>query len=208
MNEFEDLLRSELAAAAERGFPRVELSHEQSARLRAHYELLTLWNQRMNLTAIRTLDDAVRLHYGECLIFGAWMKMEAGARICDIGSGAGFPGFVLSVLRGDCEFTLIDSHQRKVVFLREAARGSANVDVVGGRVESIKGTWDTLTSRAVRMSEVIEQVPRLARKVGLLVGLEDCRKLEEDSRFKWDAPMRLPWGDQRFALFGEARRST
>ncbi len=208
MSEFEDLLRDELAAAAERGFARVELSSEQRASLLAHYELLMRWNSRMNLTAIRTVGEAVRLHYGECLIFGAWMKAVTGDRVVDVGSGAGFPGMVLSVLRPDCEFTVMDSHQRKGVFLREAARGRTNVRVMVSRGDSAEGTWDWLVSRAVRMDEVLELVPRLASRVGLLVGEEDSKVLLAERKIEWDEPLRLPWGERRYALFGVARRST
>lgn len=208
MREFEERLRGELAAAAESGFPRVELSEEQVDLLTAHHELLIRWNSRMNLTAIRTVEEAVRLHYCECLMFGALMNPAEGARIADAGSGAGFPGFVLAVLRPGCEFVLIDSHQRKGVFLREAARGISNIQVTMTRIESVKGTWDWLVSRAVRVRDVLKQVPRLAERVGLLVGEGDARLLSAHSGMEWKEPIRLPWGDRRYALFGTARRST
>ena len=208
MSEFEDLLRGDLAAAADLGFPRVELSQGQMAGLSAHYDLLIRWNSRMNLTAIRTIGEAVRLHYCESLIFGASMKVAVGTKIADVGSGAGFPGVAMAILRPDCEFALIESHLRKGVFLQEAARGMANVRVMTMRVESVEGTWDCLVSRAVRMTNVLNQIPRLAGSVGLLVGQQDVHLLPADRRMEWNDPIRLPWGDHRYALFGTARRST
>ena len=208
MSEFEDLLRAELAAAGERGFPLVELSGDQVSALSAHYERLARWNARMNLTAIRTMREAVRLHYCECLVFAAWMNAAAGAGILDVGSGAGFPGFVMAVLRRDWNLTLLESHARKSVFLQEAVRGLANARVMGKRVESVEGTWDWLVSRAVRVGDVMDQVPRLAVRVGLLIGEEDSRLLLAERRLEWGVPLRLPWGDHRFALFGEVQCST
>ncbi len=208
MSEFEDLLRAELTEAGERGFPVVELSGTQVSALSEHYERMERWNARMNLTAIRTMREAVRLHYCECLVFGSWMNAKSNARVLDVGSGAGFPGFVMAVLRPDWSLTLLESHARKSVFLQEAVRGLANARVVGRRAESVEGTWDWVVSRAVRVGDVVGQVPRLARKVGLLIGEEDSRFLLADGRLEWGKPLRLPWGDHRFALFGEIQRST
>ena len=97
--------------------------------LQRHHELLERWNQRLNLTRI----DSVERNYGESLFLGKHLP-EGPLRICDIGSGAGFPGFPVAVLRPDCEVTLIESHQRKAVFLKEAARGIANIRVLAKRL--------------------------------------------------------------------------
>jgi 16S rRNA (guanine527-N7)-methyltransferase len=83
--------------------------------LRAHFELLQRWNKSLNLTRI----DSVERNYGESLFLGRHLP-PGPLRICDIGSGAGFPGFPVAVLRPDCEITLIEAHQRKAVFLKEA----------------------------------------------------------------------------------------
>ena len=104
------------------------LSAEQEAVLEAHLELLMRWNRTVNLTAIRNREEAIERHYCESLFLGS--RLPAGRlRIADVGSGAGFPGFPVAVLRPDCLVTLIESHQRKAVFLREAARQVGNVRV-------------------------------------------------------------------------------
>ena len=115
----------------------VELSSGQCAALEAHYQLLLKWNRRLNLTSIKDLEEVVTRHYGESLFLGARLP-EGALRIVDVGSGAGFPGFPVAVLRPECEVTLVESHQRKAVFLREASRGLPNVRVLGLRAEEVK----------------------------------------------------------------------
>src|ERR1035441_7985957 len=94
--------------------------------------MLLRWNQKLNLTSIRNREEAIQRHYGESLFLG--MRLPPGAwKIADIGSGAGFPGFPVAVLRPDCQVTLIESHQRKAVFLRESSRKQPNIRVLARR---------------------------------------------------------------------------
>jgi 16S rRNA (guanine527-N7)-methyltransferase len=99
---FADLLRQRLAGI-------VELSPGQVEALEAHYRLLLRWNRTLNLTSIRKIEEAVERHYCESLFLGTHLPQDL-LRIADIGSGAGFPGFPVAVLRPDCSVTLIESH--------------------------------------------------------------------------------------------------
>src|ERR1017187_6190482 len=99
------------------------------------------WNRSLNLTAIRSREEAIERHYCESLFLGA--RLPAGAlRIADVGSGAGFPGFPVAVLRPECSVTLIESHKRKAVFLREASRTLPNVRVFAKRAEDVGERFD------------------------------------------------------------------
>jgi 16S rRNA G527 N7-methylase RsmG len=89
--------------------------------------------------------------------------------------------------------TLLESHQRKAVFLKEATRDLKNVDVVPKRAEDTSGTWDLVVSRAVDPQEVLRQAPRLASRIGMLVGGADSLLFEKRTK--------LPWGDDRWAAF-------
>ena len=95
------------------------LTREQVSALYGHYALLARWNKALNLTTVMGLEESVLRHYCESLFLGARLPERAGA-VLDVGSGAGFPGVPLAVLRSDCNVTLAESHQRKAVFLREA----------------------------------------------------------------------------------------
>jgi 16S rRNA (guanine527-N7)-methyltransferase len=195
---FADLLRREL-----RG--RVELSDSQIVQLHDHYEFLQRWNPKINLTSIPSGPDAVIRHYCESLFFAANLPVTEEARIVDLGSGAGFPGVPIAILRPECSVALIESHQRKAVFLREATRSLANVRVLSSRGEDVDETFGWLVSRAVDPKDVLANIPRLAPQVGLMLGENDWNALKATSAIAWAQPIRLPWGDRRLCIYGVSR---
>ncbi|HZT33283.1 MAG TPA: 16S rRNA (guanine(527)-N(7))-methyltransferase RsmG [Bryobacteraceae bacterium] len=166
--------------------------------LEGHYQALCRWNRVLNLTALRDEQEVVERHYGESLFLGMHLPDEA-ISVVDVGSGAGFPGFPVSVARPNAAVTLVEAHQRKAVFLREAARNVANVRVLALRAELLEGGFDWVISRAVKYEEVRPVASRVGERVALLVG--DVG-MEELAGFEWQPPIRLPWGEQRFLLLG------
>ena len=187
---FPELLRQSLAGI-------VELSDSQVAILEAHYELLVRWNRKVNLTRIEKLEDAVERHYAESLFLAAHLP-PGELRIVDIGSGPGFPGFPIAVLRADCAVVLIESHQRKAVFLREAGRGLPNVQVKASRAEDIREAFDIAVSRAVSYSDLGKVLWSLAPEAYLLTGSEE----PDEIGFVPSKVLALPWGSQRFLRIG------
>jgi 16S rRNA (guanine(527)-N(7))-methyltransferase RsmG len=172
----------------------IEVSPAQFAVLEAHYELLKKWNQTLNLTRVENLEEAVRRHYAESLFLAA--HLPAGPlSIADIGSGGGFPGFPVAVARPDCSVTLIESHQRKAVFLKEACRSLPSVRVLSQRAEDIGEHFDIAISRAVSYDDLVKPLKKLAKKAVLLTGAE-----EPPARIplEWSAVVPLPWGEKRF----------
>jgi 16S rRNA (guanine(527)-N(7))-methyltransferase RsmG len=143
------------------------LSPTQFDELERHYELMLKWNKVINLTRIEGVEEAVDRHYAESLFLGANLP-GGGITIADVGSGAGFPGFPVAVLRPECAVTLIESHQRKAVFLKEACRSVANVSVTSKRAEEVAGRFDWVVSRAVSWEEIEKVAFGLAACVGLL----------------------------------------
>jgi len=85
--------------------------------------------------------------------------------------GAGFPGIPVAILRPECNVDLVESHQRKAVFLREAIRGLPNVHVLAQRAEDVSERFDWMVSRAVRPKEVLSL--RMAPNVAILMGTGD-----------------------------------
>jgi|ERR1700722_13132699 16S rRNA (guanine(527)-N(7))-methyltransferase RsmG len=180
--------------AAEFG-PYGSLSEVQLDQLESHYSSLAHWNERLNLTRIVDLADAVQFHYCESLFLARFLP--AGTQqIVDVGSGGGFPGIPTAILRPECEVTLVESHQRKSVFLREASRHLHNVKVVSKRAEDVDGTFDWVISRAVAPSDILRL--RLAKSFALLIGQEDASKLSGQSQS-------IPWGNQRVLFHVEPR---
>src|SRR5580692_1147128 len=151
----------------------------------------------MNLTTITSLEEAVERHYCESLFLGA--HLPAGSlHVVDVGSGAGFPGFPVAILRPDCTVALVESHQRKAVFLREASRKVANVRVIARRAEDVKEEFDHLISRAVSYEDLRGSLKRLAPTADLLTGAEE----PPDLGMEWDEPIAAPWGKARFLRIG------
>ena len=150
------------------GFP--GLSEAQLDALCDHYRLLLAWNERLNLTRVTSAREAARIHYVESLFLGAQLP-PGNLRVVDVGSGAGFPGIPVGILRPECRVDLVESHQRKAVFLREAIRGLPNVHVLAQRAEDVSERFDWMVSRAVRPKEVLSL--RMAPNVAILMGTGD-----------------------------------
>ena len=178
----------------------VSLSAAQIELLEAHYQLLKHWNRTLNLTRIENLAEAVERHYCESIFLGA--HLPAGSQtVADVGSGAGFPGFPVAVLRPDCPVTLIESHQRKAVFLKEASRSMPNVRVVPRRAEDVAERFDHAISRAVSYVDLVRLLKKLAPAADLLTGAEEP---PEGMGFIWQPQLPLPWGRNRHLRIGRA----
>jgi len=165
-----------------------ELSAFQLDQLEHHYDLMLRWNRTINLTRISGADEAVDRHYAEALFLGANLP-PGPITIADVGSGAGFPGFPVAVLRPESSVCLIEAHQRKAVFLKEASRGLRNVSIISKRAEDVGERFDWLVSRAVSWGELQKFAFQLAPNVALLGA---------------DAPGRLipfPWAEDRGVVF-------
>jgi len=175
-----------------RYFP--DLESGQIALLEAHWNLLLRWNNKLNLTTITDLETAVQRHYAESLFLSAHLP-PGRLRIVDIGSGPGFPGFPVAVARPDCSVTLVESHRRKAVFLREATRKLPNVQILAERAEDVTGRFDLAISRAVSYEDLGSSLCRLAPRALLLTGQEPP---PASLGFDWDPPIPLPWGNNRF----------
>ena len=179
------------------------LSQLQIAQLYSHYELLLRWNQRMNLTTVKAGPEMVVRHYCESLFFAAHLpaaKQEIS--VLDVGSGAGFPGIPMAILKPEWRVILVESGQKKAVFLRESSRELQNVSVSAQRVEQTTKAVDWIVARAVDPDEVLAQIPRLAPNIGLMIGEEDFFAIRTNSRIAWAEPLRLPWGDRKLCVYG------
>jgi 16S rRNA (guanine(527)-N(7))-methyltransferase RsmG len=161
-----------------------------------HYELLCRWNRKLNLVSKNSLNEAETRHYGESLLLASRLPLGS-LTVVDVGSGAGFPGFVVAAVRSDCQVTLIESDQRKSAFLREASRGMSNVRVLSMRAESVEEHFDWLTMRAVRWEP---EFVRLARNYALLLGKDDAGRLPVD--VIWDEAEALAGSESRVLRVG------
>lgn len=199
---FGDLLERELQAW-------IKLSGRQIDQLYSHYRLLKLWNERINLTSVKPGPEFVIRHYCESLFFGVnFPGTPSELRIGDLGSGAGFPGVPLAILQPRWHVSLIESNHRKAVFLRESTHGLGNLSVIAERAEQIDSRFDWLVSRGVSADEVLQNLPRLASRLGLMLGEADFSTIKSRFGIAWAEPVRLPWGLRRICAYGEVSRGT
>ena len=179
----------------------IPLSREAAQALARFHGLLTDWNSRMDLTAVLEESEMVDRHYVDSL---SPLKTEgllpAGARVIDVGSGAGFPGIPLAIARPDLQVTLLDAQNKRVRFLQEAAKhlSLANVAALHGRAEDMahlpefRECFDLALARAVAPLPTLLELLLPFAKVG---GRALC----------WKGPAvmaELPLGDHAAKLLG------
>lgn len=135
----------------------LSLSEEQISQFLLYYELLTEKNKVMNLTAITDFEEVVQKHFLDSLSLVKVLEEKPAGKILDMGTGAGFPGIPIKIAFPGCDVTLVDSVNKKIEFIKEAAQkiGLHNVKAVHGRVEDLghdivyRETYDLVVSRAV-----------------------------------------------------------
>jgi 16S rRNA (guanine527-N7)-methyltransferase len=189
--------------------------------LARYLHLLTHWNQKMNLTAVRDPDVLVRLHLGECL--RAAQRIPAGVeKVLDFGSGAGFPGIPMQIVRPELQVTLAESQKKKAAFLREVVRelNLSRSSIHSGRVEDMpkSSVFDVVTLRAVdNMDEAVRAAvlrtrPSQDGRRGwcmVLTSRSEISAVTSSSldaagmkNIEWEAPDAIPGTDQRVILLG------
>jgi 16S rRNA (guanine527-N7)-methyltransferase len=143
--------------------------------LSTYLDLLLKWNARTNLTAIRDPEEIVRRHFGESL-FAAQHLNPGTTSLLDFGSGAGFPGLPIALIRPEIHVTLAESQNKKATFLREAVRtlNLACTEVWPDRVESMPALrqFHTIALRAVdnMAAAIASAAPRATHQLLLLTG--------------------------------------
>jgi 16S rRNA (guanine527-N7)-methyltransferase len=183
------------------------LTSAQLGCLLTYLDLLLRWNQKINLTAIRTPEECVTRHFGESLYLARWIKLEG--RLLDIGSGAGFPGLALKIAFPALAVTLLEPVAKKRAFLKEAARACQmeSVEVRSERLDDFirrepPAAYDSATARAVGQLERLVQGAATRLKAGghlcLWVSEEQAASLiGAEEWFRWEQPIPLPLGRRR-----------
>ena len=164
------------------------IDEEKINQLNKYYEMLVEKNKVMNLTAITEYDEVVIKHFVDSLAISKVYNMIPIKNVIDIGTGAGFHGMVLQIFYPDIHFTLLDSLNKRVGFLKEVANDLSlnKIEAVHGRAEdyarqtNYREKFDLCVSRAVaNLSTLAEYSLPFVKKGGYFVAYkaEDC--LEE-----------------------------
>ena len=93
------------------------LDNDATKRLNVYGNLLVSWNEKMNLTAITEPEAVLYKHFYDCILFLKHIQIPEKSTLVDVGTGAGFPGMVLKIMREDLDVTLIDSLNKRLIFL-------------------------------------------------------------------------------------------
>lgn len=136
---------------------RMKISQEQAEKFKTYYEFLIEENKKINLTAITEFEDVVLKHFIDSAVAVSKFK----GSVLDVGSGAGFPGIVLAILRNDLQITLLDSLNKRITFLNELIKllNLKNVKTVHSRIEDFnqKQMFDCVTARAVANLQTLSE---------------------------------------------------
>ncbi len=130
----------------------IALTDRQCELLLAYGALILKWNKVYNLTALRDPEAVLTHHLLDSLSVVVPLRREqpSGARLLDVGAGAGLPGVVIAMLRPDLDVSCLDSVAKKTAFVQQTASELklTNLHGVHARVESLDGSYEVITSRA------------------------------------------------------------
>ena len=151
--------------------PYIAASPQLCAQLSIYLDLLLRWNERTNLTAIRSPEEIVQRHFGESLFTA--QNLGPASTLLDFGSGAGFPGLPIQLLHPQLAVTLSESQNKKSAFLREAVRTlNLTTTIWPDRVEAMPPSqqFDIVTLRAVDKMEaaLAAAAPRARHRIAVL----------------------------------------
>jgi 16S rRNA (guanine527-N7)-methyltransferase len=132
----------------------IKLSELQMDRMAGHAEELLTWNQKMNLTAIKEPFEVAEKHFFDSIAVSSFLANETS--LADIGSGGGFPGIPLKIMKPELNIILIDASRKKINFLKHVIRRLKleNIEAIHTRVEDLKSDkafpnrFDAVISRA------------------------------------------------------------
>lgn len=152
---------------------KITLTENQYEQFQKYFELLAEWNEKMNLTAITDESGVALKHFADSLSLLNFVDIPQNSSLADVGTGAGFPGVVLKIARPDIKLTLIDSLNKRLVFLGEVcAQLGIEAELIhsraedGAREEKLRENFDFAVSRAVARMNVLSEYCLPYVKVG------------------------------------------
>ena len=154
---------------------KVDLTEEKLEKLNKFYNLLIEWNKKIKLTRIEEEEEVYLKHFYDSLTIAKVVDLSEIKTLCDIGTGAGFPGIVLKIFYPNLKITLIDSLQKRVNYLNEIIKdlGLDNIEAIHVRGEDYKGQYDVVTSRAVaNIEKLLGYTMHLVSPTGIFVAMK------------------------------------
>ncbi len=186
---------------------------DQVLQIQQYIELLLLWNKKVNLTAIRDPLEILYRHFCESMYAAGAIPIENG-RLADVGSGGGFPGLPLKIIRPGLSVFLVESNLKKATFLAEVIRELRLTDtqVLVRRYEELGeevAPLDFVCSRALGEFPTFlewgnaQQIA--AKQVVLWIGARDLPEIQKSRTWEWCEPIQVPHSLRRLIIVGHKK---
>ena len=153
----------------------INITEEQLNKLNKFYKLLIEWNEKINLTRITEENEVYLKHFYDSLTIKKIIDLNEVETLCDVGTGAGFPGIVLKIMYPHLKITLVDSLQKRVNYLNSIIKDLELEDIqaIHSRGEDFKEKFDVVTARAVaNIEKLVTYTMHLLNKDGQLVAMK------------------------------------
>jgi 16S rRNA (guanine527-N7)-methyltransferase len=192
---------------------KLTVGEQQVAQIQRYMTILLKWNEAVNLTAIRDPLEILYRHFCESMFAVSVASLDTG-RLADVGSGGGFPGLPLKIIRPDLEVFLVESNVRKATFLAEAVR---DLELTGARVivSRYEDLGEELTPLDFVCSRAVGEFPAFlkwaasaridAKQVLLWIGGRDLDEVRGHPAWEWREPIQVPQSLRRFLLIGSRK---
>ena len=186
------------------------VSSEQVLKIQQYIRILLAWNEKVNVTAIQDPLEILNRHFCESMFGSKYLPVE-NCRLADVGSGGGFPGLPIKILRPDVHLFLIESNFKKATFLAEVLREleTENARVLVSRYEELGeeiAPLDVACSRALgefqKFLEWADSPAVACPQVMFWVGARDLDEIRANKLWKWDEPVPVPNSLRRYLLIG------
>ncbi len=188
---------------------------DQVLQIQQYIRILLVWNEKMNLTAIRDPLEILYRHFCESMFAAEAIPLKNG-RLADIGSGGGFPGLPLKIMRPGLQVFLVESNIKRVTFLAEVIRELRlnGAQVLARRYEELGeevAPLDYVCTRALGEFPAFlewatsEQIA--AKQVILWIGGRDLEEIQKIRSWDWSEPIEVPHSLRRLLLVGTRKSS-
>lgn len=166
----------------------LELTKQQAKQFGLYYEMLIEKNKVMNLTAITDYKEVVVKHFLDSVYLAKYEDLSGDCLVIDVGTGAGFPGIPLKILFPQMKLVLLDSLNKRILFLKEVIEklGLENVEAIHGRAEEIakkpeyREQFDYCVSRAVANLNSLSEICLPFVKIGgAFISYKSMKGMEE-----------------------------
>lgn len=190
----------------------IEITPEKLEQLNKYYNLLIEWNEKINLTSITKKEDVYLKHFYDSLTLNKSIDLNSVSTLCDIGTGAGFPGLVLKIMFPHLKITLLDSLNKRTEFLKLVITelNLTDIEVINSRAEEYKNRefFDIVTARAVApLNILLELVTPISKKYVILMKANCEEELKNTKNLYKELSLELESKEEFLLPFENSKRT-